>query len=130
VKKKRNILPLVVVLQAGKITLEIDLPVHNSVDIFLSDSCGRAQPIAHSRTSGLLILGSIRTQGEKSTENKPVSSIPPYPLHQICIQLPAQLEFLPLLLLIMNCCPISEISPFLHGVFFCYGASSGNRNSN
>jgi hypothetical protein len=32
--------------------------------------------------SGLVVLGSIRKQAEQARGSKPVSSIPPWPLHQ------------------------------------------------
>jgi hypothetical protein len=41
---------------------------------------------------GLVVLGSIRKQAEQTRESKPVSSIPPWPLHQLL--LPALCEFL------------------------------------
>jgi hypothetical protein len=41
--------------------------------------------------SGLVVLGSIREQAEQARGSKPVSSIPPWPLHQLL--LPDLLEF-------------------------------------
>jgi hypothetical protein len=41
--------------------------------------------------SGLVVLGSIREQAEQARGNKPVSNIPPWPLHQLL--LPDLLEF-------------------------------------
>ena len=32
---------------------------------------------------GLVVLGSIRKQAEQARESKPVSSTPPWPLHQL-----------------------------------------------
>ena len=42
--------------------------------------------------SGLVVLGSIRKQAEQARGSKPVSNIPPWPLHQLL--LPDLLEFL------------------------------------
>jgi hypothetical protein len=41
---------------------------------------------------GLVVLGSIRKQAEQARGSKPVSDIPPWPLHQLL--LPDLLEFL------------------------------------
>jgi hypothetical protein len=41
--------------------------------------------------SGLVVLGSIRKQTEHAMGSKPVSNIPPWPLHQLL--LPELLEF-------------------------------------
>jgi len=41
--------------------------------------------------SGLVFLGSIRKQAEQARGSKPVSDIPPWPLHQLL--LPELLEF-------------------------------------
>jgi hypothetical protein len=41
--------------------------------------------------TGLVVLGSIREQAEQASGNKPVSNIPPWPLHQVL--LPDLLEF-------------------------------------
>jgi hypothetical protein len=35
--------------------------------------------------SGLVILGSIRKQAEKTRGSKPVKNIPPWPLHQLLL---------------------------------------------
>jgi hypothetical protein len=40
---------------------------------------------------GLVVLGSIRKQAEQTRGSKPVSNIPPWPLHQLL--LPDLLEF-------------------------------------
>jgi hypothetical protein len=40
---------------------------------------------------GLVVLGSIRNQDEQARGRKPVSNIPPWPLHQLL--LPTLLEF-------------------------------------
>ena len=40
---------------------------------------------------GLVVLGSIRKQTEQTRGSKPVSNIPPWPLHQLL--LPDLLEF-------------------------------------
>ena len=34
-------------------------------------------------SSGLVVLGSIRKQAKKAMRSKPVSSTPPWPLHQL-----------------------------------------------
>jgi hypothetical protein len=34
---------------------------------------------------GLVVLGSIRKQAEQAMGSKPVSSIPPWPLHQLLL---------------------------------------------
>jgi hypothetical protein len=43
--------------------------------------------------SGLVVLGSIRKQAEQARRSKPVSNIPPWPLHQLL--LPDLLSFSP-----------------------------------
>jgi hypothetical protein len=40
---------------------------------------------------GLVVLGSIREQAEQARRSKPVSNIPPWPLHQLL--LPDLFEF-------------------------------------
>jgi hypothetical protein len=50
--------------------------------------------------SGLVVLGSIRKQAEQAQRSKPVSNIPPWPLHQLL--LPDLLEFQSWLPLVMN----------------------------
>jgi hypothetical protein len=35
--------------------------------------------------SGLVILDSIRKQAEKARGNRPISNIPPWPLHQLLL---------------------------------------------
>ena len=45
-------------------------------------------------TPELVVLGSIRKQAEQAMRSKPESSIPPWPLHQLLLQVPALLEFL------------------------------------
>jgi hypothetical protein len=40
---------------------------------------------------GLVVLGSLRKQVEQARRSKPVSNIPPWPLHQLL--LPDLLEF-------------------------------------
>ena len=44
---------------------------------------GRAQSIVGGGIPGLVILGSIRKQAEQARGGKPVSNIPPWPLHQL-----------------------------------------------
>jgi hypothetical protein len=48
-------------------------------------------PLVGDAISGLGVLGSIREQAEQARRSKPVSNIPPWPLHQIL--LPDLLEF-------------------------------------
>jgi hypothetical protein len=50
--------------------------------------------------SGLVVFGSIRMQAEKTRGSKPVSSIPPWPLHQLLLS--DLLEFKSCLSLVMN----------------------------
>jgi hypothetical protein len=57
-------------------------------------------PLVGGTISGLVVLGSIRKQAEQASGSKPVSSIPPWPLHQLL--LPDLLEFQSLLLSVMN----------------------------
>jgi hypothetical protein len=40
-------------------------------------------PIVGGAILGLVILGSMRKQAEQARGNKPVSSTPPWPLHQL-----------------------------------------------
>ena len=47
---------------------------------------GGGQPIVGGAIPGLVDLGSIRKQAEQAKGSKPVSDIPPWPLHQL--QLP------------------------------------------
>jgi hypothetical protein len=42
-------------------------------------------PIVGGAISGLVVLGSIRKQTEQARGSKPVSSIPPWPLHQLLL---------------------------------------------
>ena len=49
---------------------------------------------------GLVVLGSIIKQAEQARGSKPVSNIPPWPLHQLL--LPDLCEFQSWLLLVMN----------------------------
>jgi hypothetical protein len=49
---------------------------------------------------GLVVLGSIREQAEQGRGSKPVSNIPPWPLHQLLP--PDLLEFQFWLPLVMN----------------------------
>jgi len=46
---------------------------------------GRAQPIVGGAIPGLEVLGSIREQAEQARGSKPVSNIPPWPLHQLLL---------------------------------------------
>jgi hypothetical protein len=49
------------------------------------------RPLVSGTISGLGVLGSIREQAEQARGSKPVSNIPPWPLHQLL--LPDLLEF-------------------------------------
>jgi hypothetical protein len=60
----------------------------------------RRGPIVGGAIPGLVVLGSIRKQAEQARRSKPVSSIPPWPLHQPL--LPDLLEFQSRLPLVMN----------------------------
>ena len=40
------------------------------------------RPLVGGAISGLVVLGSIRKQGEQASGSKPVKDIPPWPLHQ------------------------------------------------
>jgi hypothetical protein len=44
---------------------------------------GRAQPTVGGAIPGLVVLGSIRKQAKQARGSKPVSNIPPWPLHQL-----------------------------------------------
>jgi hypothetical protein len=48
-------------------------------------------PIVGGANPGLVVLGFIRKQAEQARGSKPVSNIPPCPLHQLL--LPTLLEF-------------------------------------
>jgi hypothetical protein len=43
----------------------------------------RGGPLVGSAIPGLVVLGSIRQQAEQERGSKPVSSTPPWPLHQL-----------------------------------------------
>jgi hypothetical protein len=45
----------------------------------------RGGPLVGGAISGLVILGSITKQAEQARGSKPVSSIPPWPLHQLLL---------------------------------------------
>ena len=49
------------------------------------------RPLVGGTIPGLVVLGSIKKQAEQARESKPVSNIPPWPLHQLL--LPDVLEF-------------------------------------
>jgi hypothetical protein len=49
------------------------------------------RPLVGGTISGLVVLGSIGEQAEQARGSKPVSNIPPWPLHQLL--LPDLLEF-------------------------------------
>jgi hypothetical protein len=52
--------------------------------IFLiSDEWMRAQHVVLGNTSELVVLGSIKRQGEQARKSKPGSSTPLWPLHQL-----------------------------------------------
>jgi hypothetical protein len=72
-------------LQLGKCLHEIQLWGMFSI----SDQ--RGGPLVGGTISGLGVLGFIREQAEQARGSKPVSNIPPWPLHQLL--LPDLLEF-------------------------------------
>ena len=43
------------------------------------------EPFVGGTISGLVVLGSIRKQAQQSRESKPVTNIPPWPLHQLLL---------------------------------------------
>jgi hypothetical protein len=43
------------------------------------------RPLVGGAISGLVVLGSIREQAEQARGGKPVSNIPPWPLHQLLL---------------------------------------------
>jgi hypothetical protein len=51
----------------------------------------RGGPLVGGAIPGLVIFGSVRKQAEQARGSKPVSNIPPWPLHQLL--LPYLLEF-------------------------------------
>jgi hypothetical protein len=57
-------------------------------------------PLVGGTISGLAVLGSVRQQAEQARGSKPVSNIPPWPLHQLLP--PDLLEFQSWLPLVMN----------------------------
>jgi hypothetical protein len=64
--------------------LQGNASMNPAVRHFLSQG-GRAQPIVGGTIPGLVVLGSIRNQAEQARGSKPVSSIPPWPLHQLLL---------------------------------------------
>jgi hypothetical protein len=58
------------------------------------------RPLMGIAISGLVVLGSIRKQAEQARGSKPVSNIPPWPLHQLL--LPDLLEFQSCFPFVMN----------------------------
>jgi hypothetical protein len=42
-------------------------------------------PLVGGTISGLVVLGSIKNQAEQARGSKPVSNIPPWPLHQLLL---------------------------------------------
>jgi len=57
----------------------------------MRDKGERTQPIVGVAVPGLVVLDSIREQAEQARGSKPVSNVPPWPLHQLL--LPDLLEF-------------------------------------
>jgi hypothetical protein len=49
----------------------------------ISDQVGRAQSTVGDAIPRLVVLGSTRKQAEQAKGSKPVSSTPPWPLHQL-----------------------------------------------
>jgi len=58
----------------------------------ISDQAGRAQPIVGGAISGLVLLGSRREQAEQARGSKPVSNIPPWPLHHLLLPALCELQ--------------------------------------
>ena len=62
-------------------------------NISMRSSCGEFSqiviivggPLVGGTISGLVFLGSIREQAEQARGSKPVSNIPPWPLHQLLL---------------------------------------------
>jgi hypothetical protein len=73
-------------LQVRKCLHEIQLK-----GIYSIGGQGEGGLIVGGTISGLVVLGSIREQAEQARGSKPVSHIPPWPLHQLL--LPDLLEF-------------------------------------
>ena len=63
--------------------IEKMLPWDSAVSHFLSDWLGRVQPIVGGAIPELVGPGSIRNQAQQAMRSKPVSSTPPWPLHQL-----------------------------------------------
>jgi hypothetical protein len=59
--------------------------MRSSCKAFFSISDWVGGPIVGAATSGLVVLGSIGKQAEQDRESKPVSYIPPWPLHQLLL---------------------------------------------
>ena len=60
----------------------------------------QGEPIMCDAIPGMVVMGSIRKQAEQARGSKPVSNVPPWPLHQLL--LPDLLEFQYCLPLVMN----------------------------
>jgi hypothetical protein len=45
----------------------------------------RGEPLVDGANPRLVVLGSIREQAEQARGSKPVSNIPPWPLHQLLL---------------------------------------------
>ena len=58
------------------------------------DVGGPAKLTVSSATTGQVVPDAIRRQAEQAMRSKPVSSILPWPLHQLLSPVPALLEFL------------------------------------
>jgi hypothetical protein len=88
----------------------------------------RRGPIVGGAIPGLIVLGSIRKQGEQARGSKPVMNIPPWPLHQFLI--PDLLDFQSWLPLVINSNvkSVTWINPFLPNLLVCHEVLCRNRN--
>jgi hypothetical protein len=65
--------------------------VRSSCKAFSQLVVKEGEPIVGGAIPGLVLLRSVRKQAEQARGSKPVSNIPPWPLHQLL--LPDLLEF-------------------------------------
>jgi len=85
-------------------------------------------PTVGSAIPGLEVLGSIREQAEQARGSKPVSNIPPWPLHQFLF--PDLLEFQswPPLVMNSNVESVSWINIFLPNLLLGHNVCAGIRH--
>jgi hypothetical protein len=67
----------------GKMPSRLRLQASLEGIFLISNWWGRSQFIMGGFIPALVVLASIRKQAEQATRSKPVSSIPPLPLHQL-----------------------------------------------